>query len=357
MSIPNGRSLNDQLHEQQQLSNLTTFQNRSNYDSSDRKKQKIFTVSDYKVVTQIGKGGFAEVYKVESLKEQGQFFAMKLSKKMPIHTDQEDFDRYATYNFFMKEWRAYERLAYGRKDENGVNAGDFGIPKIFEKGVLKMGMSGLYPYMIMQLLGPALSSFLKAGSGLPLDSFVKLGEQIIKSIQYIHSKGMVHRDIKPSNMCMSTEMMEIRVYLVDMGFVKVAPVPEEYDEDESEDFVGTPDYASENSLRGKLQGYKDDIEQLGFTMLELILGDLPWSIAVPYGSKSGWSSKQLNLMADNKQAEILRLQNAGYLPEFWIKWMEHVNTLSVFDKPNYQLLIDLVRSVPNETIKNMFHKK
>eukprot|EP01023_Acetabularia_acetabulum_P067277 TRINITY_DN9241_c0_g1_i7.p1 TRINITY_DN9241_c0_g1~~TRINITY_DN9241_c0_g1_i7.p1 ORF type:complete len:360 (+),score=41.32 TRINITY_DN9241_c0_g1_i7:160-1239(+) len=352
------RATNDKVHEGQSEQNMTTYNNRASYDTNNRKKQKFMIISDYQVVEQIGKGGFAEVFKVESIKQPGQFFAMKMSKKMPPHTNVADFERYSTYSFFMKEWGAYNSLSFGRRDENGVNVADFGIPKIYEKGILKMSSSGLYPYIVMQLLGPALSTFLKPGQGLPIHKFVKFGVQIIQSIQYIHSKTMVHRDIKPSNMCLSIGSEETRVYLVDMGFVKSAPSSLEYEGGEREDFVGTPDYASDNSLRGRLQGYKDDIEQLGYTMLELLLGDLPWSVAVPYGSKSGWSSRQLNQMADRKQEEIRRLKEAELIPQFFNQWMQHTDSLTVFQKPNYDYLIRLVQNLPTQTpIQNVFHKK
>ena len=42
-------------------------------------------------------------------------------------------------------------------------------------------------------------------------------------------------------------------------------------------FGGTPDYASSHSLRGGKVGTADDMESLGYTLLELHAGDLPWA--------------------------------------------------------------------------------
>jgi hypothetical protein len=45
---------------------------------------------------------------------------------------------------------------------------------------------------------------------------------------------------------------------------------------EKKDFVGTPDYASSAALLGRRTGYRDDCEALGYTLLELCLGEMPW---------------------------------------------------------------------------------
>jgi hypothetical protein len=42
------------------------------------------------------------------------------------------------------------------------------------------------------------------------------------------------------------------------------------------EFVGTPDYASSAALMGMRPGPGGDLEALGFTLLELALGELPW---------------------------------------------------------------------------------
>eukprot|EP01025_Chloroclados_australasicus_P042154 TRINITY_DN4487_c0_g1_i8.p4 TRINITY_DN4487_c0_g1~~TRINITY_DN4487_c0_g1_i8.p4 ORF type:complete len:166 (-),score=17.46 TRINITY_DN4487_c0_g1_i8:601-1098(-) len=105
-----------------------------NTTNNNNKRLKVLSVSDYRVVSQIDRGRFAEVFKVESVKNPGCFYAMKLSKKMPANTSQSDFNKYASYSFYMKERKAYKRLIFSRKDANGDLAMDYGIPKIYEKG-------------------------------------------------------------------------------------------------------------------------------------------------------------------------------------------------------------------------------
>lgn len=42
------------------------------------------------------------------------------------------------------------------------------------------------------------------------------------------------------------------------------------------EFVGTPDFAAAAVLTGQRPGLRDDLEALGYTLLELALGELPW---------------------------------------------------------------------------------
>ena len=56
------------------------------------------------------------------------------------------------------------------------------------------------------------------------------------------------------------------------GFVKACP--QDDDSAVSQDaFVGTPDYASISALNGRRQGARDDIESLGYSLLEMYLGE------------------------------------------------------------------------------------
>jgi len=45
-------------------------------------------------------------------------------------------------------------------------------------------------------------------------------EQMIKRIQFIHSKKFIHRDIKPDNFLMGARKMIDILYVVDFGLAK-----------------------------------------------------------------------------------------------------------------------------------------
>jgi hypothetical protein len=57
------------------------------------------------------------------------------------------------------------------------------------------------------------------------------------------------------------------------GFAKEAPKNRE-EQHLTDQFVGTPDYASCSALMGRRQRAKDDIESLGYSLLEMYLGEV-----------------------------------------------------------------------------------
>ena len=57
-----------------------------------------------------------------------------------------------------------------------------------------------------------------------------------------------------------------------IGFVKESPRDAEALRSK-DGFVGTPNYASISALEGCRQGPKDDIESLGYSLLEMYLGE------------------------------------------------------------------------------------
>lgn len=74
-------------------------------------------------------------------------------------------------------------------------------------------------------------------------------------------------------------------------------------------FVGTPDYASIQALRNHHQTPRDDLESLGYALLELTTGDVPWELTTNSAAERGWSDEELFKMADAKEKEILKFES------------------------------------------------
>ena len=54
--------------------------------------------------------------------------------------------------------------------------------------------------MIMDLLGPSLEDlFTQVGKKFSTKTVLMLADQMIKRIEYIHSRRIIHRDIKPDH--------------------------------------------------------------------------------------------------------------------------------------------------------------
>lgn len=94
------------------------------------------------------------------------------------------------------------------------------------------------------------------------------------------------------------------LYIMDLGFAWPAPTAIEK---RRVDFMGTPDYSSSDALRGRRQSYKDDMESLGYTLLEMWLGDLPWFLTAGPSAQGGWTNQTLTRMANKRERKVKAL--------------------------------------------------
>lgn len=107
--------------------------------------------------------------------------------------------------------------------------------------------------MIMDLLGPSLEKlFEKCNKRFSVKTVLLIADQMLKRIEYIHSRRIIHRDIKPDNFTIGYGKLCHRIYIIDFGLAKkfMSSKGEHIKYREGKGLTGTARYASINTHLG-----------------------------------------------------------------------------------------------------------
>ena len=151
-----------------------------------------------------------------------------------------------------------------------------GIPQVYLFDIIE----GKYSYMVMDFLGPSINDlFQLMQKKLSLQTVCMIGIQMICRLEYVHEKGYIHRDIKPENFVAGVDEDSNTIYIIDFGLslrYKDKKTGTHIPYREKRQMVGTVRYASINAQIGIEQSRRDDIESVGYVLVYLALGRLPW---------------------------------------------------------------------------------
>ncbi|XP_048340093.1 tau-tubulin kinase 2 isoform X2 [Sphaerodactylus townsendi] len=203
------------------------------------------------------------------------------------------------------------------------------------------GRNDRFNYVVMQLQGRNLADLRRSQSRgtFTIGTTLRLGRQILESIESIHSVGFLHRDIKPSNFAMGRFPSTWRkCYMLDFGLARqftnscgdVRP-PRAV-----AGFRGTVRYASVNAHRNREMGRHDDLWSLFYMLVEFVVGQLPWR-----------KIKDKEQVGSIKERYDHRLM-LKHLPQEFNTFLDHISVLDYFTRPDYQLLM----SVFDNSMKN-----
>ena len=205
----------------------------------------------YKIVKEIGQGAFGKVYKGENIRTK-ELVAIKVEK---VNGDIKSL-KYET--------QVYQAITSGQK----------------VKGFMQVKWFGLindYYFMVMPLLGDTLSSFKHSflEKKMHLITILSFGQQMVQRLQYIHEKGFIHRDVKPDNFLFDLNTDVNNMYLVDFGFCKQYLLPDgsHIPMKTKKQLIGTPNYISINIHNGIEPSRRDDLESVGYIMINLFYRD------------------------------------------------------------------------------------
>lgn len=194
-----------------------------------------------------------------------------------------------------------------------------------------------YRSMLFERLGKSLESIK---SNIKGDNVLWIGTRLVYCIEQIHARGVIHRDLKPENMLIGADDNPEKVgrssnlFIVDFGLAKKF-----IDENGNhitwatdKKLAGTARYASINTHHGYQQSRRDDLESLGYVLIYLYLGKLPWM-----GLRSGVAAA-----GEMKNSMSLEKLCVG-CPSNILDYMRYVRQLNFDDKPDYEYLCRRLR--------------
>jgi serine/threonine protein kinase len=213
-------------------------------------------IGPYKLLEQIGEGGFGVVFMAEQQQPVRRKVALKVLK--PGMDTRQVIARFEA-----------ERQALALMDHPN-------IAHILDGGATASGR----PYFVMELVrGIAITEFCDQNR-LPVRERLELFINICQAVQHAHQKGVIHRDLKPSNMLVTLHDDKAVVKVIDFGIAKATgqQLTEKTLFTNFAQMIGTPLYMSpeQAQMRGLDVDTRSDIYSLGVLLYELLTGTTPF---------------------------------------------------------------------------------
>lgn len=209
----------------------------------------------YKILSQLGEGGFGVVYLADQTEPVRRRVALKVLKL-------------ALASPSMRARFEAEQQALAMMDHPG-------LAKVFDAGTTPDGQ----PYFAMEYApGEPLAGFCDKRN-LSIRTRLTLLAQICDAVHHAHMKGVIHRDLKPANILVGETEEGYRPKVIDFGIAKAVTGhgAESPSETQFGQFVGTPVYMSPEQADGGTSDIdiRSDIYSLGVILYELLVGGTP----------------------------------------------------------------------------------
>jgi eukaryotic-like serine/threonine-protein kinase len=221
-------------------------------DAREEKEQEVLLHGRYRLLTQVGAGGFGGVYRALDTAEAGRIVAVK---EINLHglSAQEVIE--ATDGFY----REVRLLSTLRHPNLPVIHDTFTDPEHW--------------YLVMDFLeGETLEAYLKRKPrpGLPLEEALAIGIQLCTVLDYLHTRepAIIFRDLKPSNVMRTASG---QLYLIDFGIAR------HFSPGKLKDTApfGSPGYAAPEQYGRAQTTPQADIYSLGALLHHLVTGNDP----------------------------------------------------------------------------------
>jgi serine/threonine protein kinase len=213
-------------------------------------------IGPYKLLQEIGRGGFGVVWMAEQEGPIRRRVALKIIKA--------GMDTKEVIARFEAERQALALMEHPN------------IARVFDAGATDAGR----PFFVMELVrGVAITRYCDENR-LSVEARLRLFIMVCHAVQHAHQKGVIHRDLKPSNILVTLHDGVPVPKVIDFGVAKatMSRLTEKTLFTQFHAFIGTPAYTSPEQMEmsGLDVDTRSDIYSLGVLLYELLAGRPPF---------------------------------------------------------------------------------
>ncbi|MEL6495416.1 MAG: serine/threonine-protein kinase [Cyanobacteria bacterium J06623_7] len=244
----------------------------------------------YRIVKQIGRGGFGRAYLAEDTQRYRELcvlkeFAPQVESSEELKRAEDLFEREAgiLYRLNHHQIPRFEALLKTRIDRNSFDM----TSRDSDRRRSQHRDRATSLFLVQEYVtGRSYWELLQRHGKLREKEVVEMIEEILPVLDYIHSADLIHRDISPDNLILRDR--DYKPVLIDFGCVKLAANEVSRSSGHSVTLIGKKGYSPDEQIRRGQTMPCSDLYALAVTALVLLTGKQPDRLYDSRESKWDW---------------------------------------------------------------------